>query len=540
MMIQSVPLGLMALSMAKPGPRVPGHERALATTPLGKVRGLRTGAVSAFLGLPYAAPPVGALRLRSPRPCTPWTGVRDAFQPGPASLQTLRGNQAWLNEPPAAMAEDCLYLNVWTPSTTGKHPVLVWIHGGATRSGQGASAAIHGAALAALGIVVVTVNYRLGALGGLAHPALADPDTGLCANWGLQDKLAALRWVRDSVAAFGGDPEKVTLAGQSSGAANVALIAHNRLGEGLYRGIITQSPPLFRPPMFAELETATAYTEALCESLGITVSALRELDGRTLQQHEQAFAASPALVARMRRPATAPVRDGHLIRQWSYDAAPMAVPLLAGWTRTEADFWFDLGDGVGQRLSPMQAPTTMAELEKRAAGLVAVHYAFDSPPPVHEVIDAYGGQDNTPSTVWRDLYTDLVFRAPILHMLGKQVQAGQTAWGCEFAFPMAGTDDSSPHATDVPFVFGNTDSAHVAEKIGRPGQAADVSAAMMRRWRDFIADGTPCPDGGWPGFDPARPAVMRFGPDAVVVAPVDTPAISGLWPRYYRNRSARE
>lgn len=508
-------------------------EGVVASTPFGQVRGLTADGICAFLGLPYAEPPVGALRLRSPRPCQAWTGVREAVQPGPASLQSLCGNQTWLNEPPARMAEDCLYLNVWTPSLAGRHPVLVWVHGGATRNGQGASAAIDGAVLAAQGVVVVTVNYRLGALGGLAHPALADPETGLRANWGLQDKLAALRWVNQCIASFGGDPARVTLAGQSSGAANAALMAHNRIGEGLYRGVIAQSPPLFRPPMFAELETATAYTEVLCEWLGIAVSALRGVDGTELQQREQAFATSPELAARMKRPATAPVRDGQLVHDWSWDAAPMAVPLLAGWTRTEADFWFDLSDGVGGRLSAMQAPQTMHELEQRTAGLIGAHYAFEPPPSVQAAIEAYAGSGRAPSEIWRELYTDLVFRAPVLHMLNKQAQAWQPAWAYEFAFPMAGTQDSAPHAADVPFVFGNTGSAHVVGKIGRPEQAAKASRAMMRHWLNFIASGSPAGDGDWPAFDPERPAAMRFGLDEAAFEPLQTPAATGLWPHYF-------
>lgn len=210
-------------------------QNPVVETPYGRVSGQLLGgaqAVTRFLGLPYAAPPVGAGRLRSPRPLQPWTGVRDGSTAAPASLQTLGGNQVWMNEPIERQDEDCLYLNVWTPSTTGRAPVLLWLHGGQTRNGHGAAPGIDGAVLAALGLVVVTINYRLGALGGLAHPELADTDTGLCANWGLQDKLAALAWVQRCIAAFGGDPQQVTLGGQSSGAANAALMAQHGRAHG--------------------------------------------------------------------------------------------------------------------------------------------------------------------------------------------------------------------------------------------------------------------------------------------------------------------
>ena len=140
-------------------------------TPLGSVRGRAPEeGVYAFLGLPYAEPPVGRLRLRSPRPIQPWGGTRNTLVAAPASLQTLMGNQVWMNEPIPDQSEDCLYLNVWTPNVNGQLPVLIWLHGGQTRNGHGGAPGINGLALARRGIVVVTINYRLGALGGLAHP----------------------------------------------------------------------------------------------------------------------------------------------------------------------------------------------------------------------------------------------------------------------------------------------------------------------------------------------------------------------------------
>ncbi|MCL7715325.1 carboxylesterase/lipase family protein [Stenotrophomonas mori] len=531
--IAAIPGALIGLGLATVAGAGTPDRRPVVTTGHGRLRGLRLDAGFAFLGVPYAAPPVGPLRLRSPRPVAGWTGVRDAALVGPASLQSLQGNQRWLNEPPAALSEDCLYLNVWTPTldSGAALPVLVWVHGGATRSGQGGAAAVDGRRLAARGLVVVTLNYRLGALGGLAHPALEDPETGMCANWGLQDKLAALRWVADNIAAFGGDPAKVTLGGQSSGAANVALIAHNRLGDGLFRGAIAHSPPLFRPPMFAEMASATAYTEALCDQLGITVPAVRGLDGDVLQRQEEAFAGSAGLKARMQRPATAPVRDGRLLRTWSYDAEPMTVPLLAGWTRSEADFWFALDDGAGTRLSPLAPPASAGELRTRTRSLIDAHYAFPEQPDAAGVIDAYGGEAD-PASTWRRLYTDLVFRAPILHLLGRQARAGQPAWAYEFAFPLAGSTDSSPHASDVPFVFGTTDTPYLAAKIGRAPQAQRTAERMMRCWTRFIAEGSPAAPAAWSRFDPGRASALRFTEEGAQVVAVHTPATSGLWPRF--------
>lgn len=506
----------------------------VAATPYGRLQGRSLDhGIARFLGVPYAAAPVGALRLRSPRPLAPWSGTRDAARPAPASLQTLGGNQTWLNEPIAAQSEDCLYLNVWTPAVAGRRPVLVWLHGGQTRNGHGASPAIDGAALAATGIVVVTLNYRLGALGGLAHPALQDEASGLCANWGLQDKLAALSWVAECIACFGGDPACVTLGGQSSGAANAVLVAQHGLGRGRYRAVIAQSPPLFRPPMFADLDDAAAYTEALAGRLGVGVAGLRAVDGAALQQAEHAFAQSPELVARMGRPRTAPVRDGQLLRAWPYDGAVVPLPVLAGWTRTEADFWFDLRDGHGVSIAPLQAPRTPDELSARLAALITQHYAFEGPPSPSAVAAAYATSGGV-AQVWRDAYTDLVFRAPILRLLGRQADAGQPVWGFEFAFPLPGDAQSSPHASDVPFVFGTHRHPHLACKIGSAPAVQALSAAMMDAWSSFVRTGSPATGAGapWPAFDARAPRVMRFGPQRPEPTGLERPQGLACWPAF--------
>jgi para-nitrobenzyl esterase len=505
---------------------------SIVDTPFGRVAGKALDGATAFLGLPYAAAPIGASRLRSPRPPTPWTGTRDATRAGPASLQTLGGNQRWLYEPIAAQSEDCLFLNVWTPDVAGSRPVLVWVHGGQTRNGHGAAAAFDGTALAKdHGIVVVTINYRLGALGGLAHPELEDETTGCCANWGLQDKLAALEWVRDCIAAFGGDAGNVTLAGQSSGAANVALIAQNGLARERYRRIILQSPPLFRPPMFVELAAAAEYTALLAEKLGVAVRGLRELDGTVIQRAEHALAGSPEVASRMGRPRTAPVRDGRLIRAWSYDAEPPACAMLAGWTRDEANFWFDLHDADGAMLTTTAPPRTAGEFEARVAKLVELQHAFPDL-PVHEwTAPAYDAAADVVHA-WTALYTDLVFRAPILHLAGRHARAGRPAWLYEFAYPLPPPGRGAPHASDVPFVFGTVEAAHLRGKIGTAPAVRAVSDAMMSAWAAFAATGAPAEASIWPAFDPDTPRVMAFGPESAHEEPLQDLNRLGCWPGY--------
>jgi para-nitrobenzyl esterase len=501
----------------------------------GRCRGLARDGVARFMGIPYAAAPIGPLRLRGTQPAAAWTGERDCTRSAPASLQTLGGNQLWMNEPIDNQSEDCLYLNVWSPGLRARAPVMVWLHGGQTRNGHGAAPGIDGTALARQGIVVVTINYRLGALGGLAHPALQDEASGTCANWGLQDKLAALRWVHDHIDAFGGDPGRVTLAGQSSGGANAALIAQHRLAEGCYARVIAQSPPLFRPPMFVDLDAAAEYTEAFATSLGVTVPGLRDIDGRDLQRAEHAFAYGAETTARMGRPRTAPVRDGRLLRQWTYDAPAPGLPLLAGWTRTEADFWFALRDGQGCVISPMQAPQTDAELAKRVQGLIGLHYRFDPTPGAAEVIEAYRDGDGTaPSEAWRAIYTDLVFRAPVMHLLARNALTQAPSFAYEFAHPIDSADGGSPHATDVPFVFGTCAHAHFAGKIGDPVAAAATSAAMQEAWLAFVrGEDMTSLRVPWPRWHDGNRPVMRFAGagrcEVLSPSPLRAPA---CWPAY--------
>jgi para-nitrobenzyl esterase len=494
-------------------------------TPDGHVRGRLQDGVARFLGIPYARPPIGAARLRAPAPPAPWAGVREATRPGPASLQSLGGHHLWLNDPIERMSEDCLYLNVWTPGTTGRHPVLVWLHGGQTRFGHGAAAAFDGSALARRGVLVVTVNYRLGALGGLAHPTLEDEHSGTCANWGLQDKLAALAWVRRCIAAFGGDPQCVTLAGQSSGAANAALMVQHGLGEGCYQRAILQSPPLFRPPMFVDLAEAAEYTEAFAASLGTTPRELRALDGEVLQAAERRFAQTPAVLQRMGRPRTAPVRDGVLLRQWTYDAPAAAVPVLMGWTRTESDFWFALDDGAGRVLSPGKPPQSAEELARRVAALQAQHDVFETRVALPTILQAY---DAPPEEAWRAIYTDLVFRAPIVQLLNKQAAAGRPAWAYEFGYPTPSAGGGSPHAADVPFVFGTVGHPHFAASIGTDRAAAQLSQAMVGAWADFTAQGK----ASWPRWNAAHPQLMRFDREGASVGDLAAQRLRACWPAY--------
>ena len=228
----------------------------VVTTGEGAVQGSTAGTVDEFLGIPYAAPPVGNLRWRPPAPPRDWHGVRNATQFGPSCPQALTGNPLL---PPGPISEDCLYLNVYAPAVNsddqGGRPVLVWIHGGGLV--QDGARDYDGSELAADGVVVVTINYRLGALGFLAHPALASRPGGAAGNYGLMDQQAALRWVQRNIARFGGDPDNVTIAGQSAGGLSVLAQMVSPGARGLFqRAIVESGTYQLTEPSLAAAETA--------------------------------------------------------------------------------------------------------------------------------------------------------------------------------------------------------------------------------------------------------------------------------------------
>lgn len=218
-----------------------------------------------YKGIPFAAPPVGDLRWRPPQPVVPWQGVHDATHFSRACLQALRQAGSFYGQIVDQMGEDCLYLNVWTAASAAEQrPVMVWIHGGGLTSGHGAEATYDGTALAKRGVVLVTINYRLGPLGYLAHPLLsAESDHHASGNYGTLDQIAALRWVQSNIAKFGGDPHQVTIFGESAGSWSVNHLMATPLAKGLFHRAIGESGGAFG--MFA-----TAYPKAEVETLSTT------------------------------------------------------------------------------------------------------------------------------------------------------------------------------------------------------------------------------------------------------------------------------
>ena len=479
--------------------------------PCGPVRG-EAGDGARFLGIPYAAAPVGALRYASPIPAPRWSEPLDAAAAGPAAIQTLGGAAAWLYEPGWRQDEACLSLNVWTPDTAGKHPVMVWLHGGAWRTGQGDAAGTQGYALAKAGVVLVTVNYRLGALGWLAHPSLRDVETGAFANWGMQDQVAALRWVKANIAAFGGDPDNITLFGQSAGGSSTASLAQDGRNAGLVHKAIIESGSLHGAPGFPEVDTAAAYAEALAKRLDTTVPGLRALPALAVHQAELQLARDPAMVRSLGRPPVLPVLDGIVLQTWPRDGALPAIPLLIGTTRNEAVFWYDLVGPDGKAIPTLTPPKDAAQLAGNIRDLAAIYQPEAAVRP-ETVAATYAeaarsrGEPDGVLAVWLAAYTDIVFRLRARQAAARHAKAGHPTFLYEFTRPLAAPAHGVPHTSEIPFVFGTYADPFFAGKTGC--DAGPLSAAMTQAWADFARTGSP--GEGWVAAAASRPTVNVLG-----------------------------
>jgi para-nitrobenzyl esterase len=322
-------------------------------TDAGLVRGTQTDGLFVFKGIPFAAPPTATLRWREPQPAKPWAGTLPTIEFAPAPMQS---GVSMPGEVPPQTSEDCLYLNIWSPKIGANQnlPVIVWIYGGGFTNGNAAMPLYSGDRLALKGAVVVTFGYRLGPLGFLASPELtAESPHHTSGNYGLLDQIAALRWVKRNIASFGGDPNRVTIAGQSSGAISVSILIASPLANGLFRGAIAQSGGLFEPIQMAPnylLKNAEKEGSAFTSSLGVNnLAALRALGAKEL------FKGNANQVSH-------PVVDAYVLPYSPYDAYVQGkqndVPLLIGSNADEAR-------SLVSDLRNTKASTFAADIENR-------------------------------------------------------------------------------------------------------------------------------------------------------------------------------
>jgi para-nitrobenzyl esterase len=478
----------------------------IVETTAGRVAGTIEDSLAVFKGIPYAAPPVGPLRFRPPQPATPWTGVRQADTWGKWAPQPPSPDAAGLGGEEIGQDEDCLTLNVWTPAVDGgKRPVMVWIHGGAFVTGAGSGLLYRGEQLAARGdVVIVTINYRLGALGFAAHPALADPETGIQANWGLLDQVAALRWVNDNIAGFGGDPANVTVFGESAGAMSVSTLLGMPMAQGTFTKAIAQSGG----PVGVLLQNGIDATEELAQTLGLATGEV----GRLRETPVDALIGAQAAVSAKRLvggvlPFT-PVIDGKVVPQAPLEAIAAGVhgdvPLLAGTNADEMRF-FAIGDRAAFSLDE---PALIRRLE-RIAGDRAEQAA-----KTYASARADRGQPATPSDVWFAVSSDQVFRVPCTRMLAAHAAHQSNTYSYLFTWPSPVFDGAlgACHALEIPFVFGKVNQPAMAMFVGSGPEADRLSSRMQDAWLSFARDGKPTSSDldAWPAYDSERRATMVF------------------------------
>jgi len=461
----------------------------------GRVEGVRVEGVLVYKGIPYAEPPLGALRWKDPRPVRPWSGARRADAFAPACAQ---------GKPPFGLAssEDCLYLNVWTAARSARErrPVMVWIHGGGFTAGATAEPPYDGLRFAQQGIVLVTIAYRLGAFGFLAHPELDREIGHPSGNYGLRDMIAALKWVRANIAAFGGDPQRVTIAGQSSGGTAVSLLATAPAARGLFEQVIAESgDATFRAPRYsldAADQSGPLQTQRFGESVGKVL--LHQLGADDVAA-ARALPAPAILKAGEGRGDlwTGPVIDGELLPAPNtslYRSGRVNdTPILIG---TNSD------EGHG-RAPPVLKVSVLREQARdftcpQEAEAVLAHYPLESDAQAPHTLEMLIRDDDYAWNTWS--------------WARWQWRKGRGAVVIYyFDFPMPRFPNGAPHWTEVPYVFANFGWFGEHHLPLRPEDL--VASDLIRRyWINFVASGNP--NGKdlprWPAFNERTASALVF------------------------------
>jgi para-nitrobenzyl esterase len=465
------------------------------TTSAGVVEGQNEGGLRVFKGIPYASPPVGQARWKPPGKVTPWSGVRHATDFGPACTQPPGRDGSIYSSDTGPTSEDCLTLNVWAPTGASKAPVFVWVHGGSLVSGSSKEKVYDGARLATRGIMVVSINYRLGVFGYLAHPELsAESPLGISGNYGLLDQIEALRWIRQNIGVFGGDPANVTIAGESAGGLSVMYLMASPLARGLFCKAIAQSAYMISTPELKQQRFGAPSAEqagvALAAALHAPdIAALRAMDAGALTVAAGGANFSPFGNI-----------DGHVLTRQLVDVfdrgeqAP--VPLLAG---------FNIGEIRSLMFLVLPDPASTEDYERiireRYGDLASEFLRLYPSDNVHESILA--------------TTRDALYGWTAERLVRKQAALGQPSFLYLFdhGYPAADAQGLHGfHASELPYVFGTSDRTPPRwPKIPATPEEEKFSDAMMEYWSSFARTGQPRashqPD--WPSYAPSE-AYMAF------------------------------
>ena len=466
-----------------------------------------------FKGIPFAQPPVKDLRWREPQPLQAWKGVRDATRVSASCIQPALGTGRFLgplaqrygavyNHAPIEISEDCLYLNVWTPEWPVKNPapVMIWIHGGSNVIGSGGENGYDGAVLARKGVVVVTINYRLGVFGFFAHPELTrESPHHASGNYGLLDQIAALEWVRQNIAQFGGDPKRVTVFGESAGAIDTGMLLCSPLAAGLFQRVILESGPvlgLAHHP--ASLTKGEQFGENVARSLG-SPGNLRKLRESS---PESVVAASREVATRTPDPGF--VLDGWCIRESPAkifaEGRQLPVDMLIGNNGREISVFRGSSTGGGGGLGGDSVKQTIRIFYGGATPIVAGMFVIDSTLHRTEAADAW--------------INDVICACPEMAMSALQAETGRRAYVYQFlrSIPGKGQKDlGSFHSLELPYVFG---AFRKPAWNWLPFEQSDfaLGQGIQSYWTNFAKTGNPnganLPN--WPNFERSSQTAMEF------------------------------
>jgi para-nitrobenzyl esterase len=458
----------------------------------GMLQGTAGDGLTIYRGIPFAAPPTGDLRWRAPQPAGKWNGVRPAAKFAPACTQPARNT----GDGPG-VSEDCLYLNVWTPakSANDRVPVLVWIYGGGFNAGATSEPNYSGERLAEKGVVLVSIAYRVGLLGFLAHPGLsAESKSRVSGNYGLLDMISGLQWIQKNIAAFGGDPRRVTIFGESAGGIAVSMLCASPLAKGLFQGAISESGGSFGPPRpnplpgenLKRLPDAERSGEEYAKSAGASsIADLRKISAERLPGGGRGMGMAW------------PIIDGWVIPDDQYKLYAAGkfndTPILVGYNSDE-----------GSSFSPPRTPQDYIAVVKTRYG-----------PFADQLLKAYPTDATDVPKTARDLTRDAMFGWHTWVWARLQAKAGKSKvfYYCFDQHPEYPTASSragygSGHGAEVVYVFEHLSAAN--PQTTKPDLA--ISEAMATYWTNFAKRGDPNGEGvpGWPAFSDANPTVMYF------------------------------
>ncbi len=452
----------------------------------GIVEGVKTDSMMIFKGIPFAKPPVGELRWKAPQPVEPWEGVKvaDKFAKGP-----IQGS-----EKPEDFSEDCLYLNVWTPAKSAEDnlPVMVWIYGGGFSFGSTSDPSHDGELLAKNGVVVVSIAYRVGNLGFLAHPELSAEDPNhVSGNYGILDQIAGLKWVKNNISKFGGNPNKVTIFGESAGGISVSILCASPLAKGLFCGAISQSGGSFGPARQTTYPGENMKTLAMAEADGQQIA--EKLGANSLAEL-RAMDASKFAGSDMSGFGAWPIVDGYVIKDDQYKLYEKGdfndVDILVGYNSDEgASFGF--GD----------TPETHVQNVTTRYGKFA-----------DTLLKVYPQEEGVLNKTARDLMRDAAFGWQTWAWCCLQSRIGKSNVYLYYFDQHPADSDGSWHGQDVNFVF---------QHISQPEVDAQLSKAMGIYWTNFAKFGNPNGENSqlpeWPKFTEQNPKVMHLtGPTPFV------------------------